>query len=217
MKYIIVAICIILIQISCTPNGSEKSSESLAIAKAHGGDDFDKIKTVEFTFNVQRDTTHVARNWKWERPTDMITFNDSGKITSFKRYDTSTAELKQLNSKFTNDEYWLLFPLHLKWDNGYTFLKKDTTTAPLSGERSNMYTVKYNDTDGFTPGDMYVLYTDDSNVVKEWAFHKKGAGEPSLVTTWDDYQDFDGIKIAKDHRTKDGKFRLYFTDVRLEK
>jgi len=217
MRFIILLICTLSIQISCTSPGVEKSSDLLAIAKAYGSEDFDKIKTVEFTFNTQKDTAHTARHWKWERATNMITSTDKGKSTSFKRYDTSTAELKQLNSKFTNDEYWLLFPLHLKWDKGYTFLKNDTATAPLSGQKYHKYTVKYNDKDGFTPGDMYDIYTDTSNTVREWAFHKKASPEPSLITTWEDYQDFAGIKMAMDHRTKDGKFRLYFTDVRVEK
>ncbi|MGI8636997.1 MAG: hypothetical protein ACR2KZ_16505 [Segetibacter sp.] len=216
MKFIIVAIGIILIQISCSSPAGDKSNEPLAIAKAYGSDNFDKVKTIEFTFNVQRDTVQSARHWKWERATDMITSTDKGKTTSFKRYDTSTTELKQLNGKFTNDEYWLLFPLHLKWDNGYTFTKNDTATGPLSGQKYHKYTVKYNDNDGFTPGDMYDLYTDDSNVVREWAFHKTASVEPSLITTWEDYQDFGGLKIAKDHKSKDGKFRLYFTDVRVD-
>lgn len=217
MKCIVVAICIILVQTSCSSNNGDKSDEALAIAKAHGADNFDKIKTIEFTFNVQRDTVQSARHWKWVRETNMITSTDKGKTTSFKRYDTSTADLKQLNAKFTNDEYWLLFPLHLKMDNGYTFTKNDTAMAPLSGQKYHKYTVKYNDKDGFTPGDMYDLYTDDDNIIREWAFHKKAVAEPTLVTTWETYKDFEGLKIAQDHKSKDGKFRLFFTDIRVEK
>jgi hypothetical protein len=217
MRFILAVICVLLIHTSCTSPDNSKSTEALAIAKAYGSDNIDKVKTIEFTFNVQRDTSRTERSWKWVRETNMITSTDKGKTTSFKRYDTSTAELKQLNAKFTNDEYWLLFPLHLKWDNGYTFSKNDTATAPLSGQKYHKYTVRYNDKDGFTPGDMYDLYTDDSNVIREWAFHKKAAAEPSLITTWEDYQDFAGLKIAKDHKTKDGKFRLYFTGIRVEK
>jgi hypothetical protein len=54
-------------------------------------------------------------------------------------------------------------------------------------------------------------------MVREWVYHRKASAEPTLMTTWEDYQDFEGLKIAKDHRSKDGKFRLYFTDVRVEK
>jgi outer membrane lipoprotein-sorting protein len=215
MKFILAVGCIVLVLSSCTSSDNSKSSESLAIAKAYGSDHFDKVKTIEFTFNVQRDTLHTKRHWKWLRETNMITATDKGKTTSFKRYDTSTTELKELNAKFTNDEYWLLFPLHLKMDDGYTFTKNDTATAPLSGQKLHKYTVRYNDKDGFTPGDMYDLYTDDSNVIREWAFHKKASPEPSLITTWEDYRDLEGLKIAKEHKTKDGKFRLYFTDINV--
>lgn len=216
MKIIITVVCIVLIQISCTSTKNSKNSEVLEIARAYGDDNFDKVKMIEFTFNVQRDTSHTERGWKWVRETNMITSTDKGKATTFKRYDTSTGELKQLNAKFTNDEYWLLFPLHLKWDNGYTFTKNDTATAPLSGQKCHLYTVKYNDKDGFTPGDMYDLYTDENYVIKEWAFHKKAAAEASLITTWEDYQDLGGLKIAKDHRSKDGKFRLFFTHINVQ-
>jgi hypothetical protein len=217
MKFIIAALCIISIQISCTSPASDKDSESLAIAKANGSDDFDKVKSIEFTFNVMKDTAHSARHWKWVRETNMITSADKGKSTSFKRYDTSTADLKELNAKFTNDEYWLLFPLHLKWDNGYTFSKDDTATAPLSGQKYHKYTVKYNDKDGFTPGDMYDLFVDKNLRINEWTFHAGGSPEPSLMTTWEDYKDFNGIQIAQNHKSKDGKFRLYFTDIYVEK
>ncbi len=216
MKFFIMVICVIFIQFSCTSSGNEKNSDALAIAKAHGIDDFDKVKSIEFTFNVQKDTAHTERHWKWLPQTDMVTFFDKGNSTSFKRYDTSTNELRKLNATFTNDEYWLLFPFHLKWDKGYSFSQNDTATAPLSGKKYHKYTIKYNDKDGFTPGDMYDLYTDDAHVVREWAFHKKASAEPSLITTWEDYQDFEGLKIAKEHKSKDGMFRLYFTDVRAE-
>lgn len=217
MKFILPFIFILLFQSSCTSPADSKNSETLAIAKAFGGDNFDEIKTIEFTFNVQRDTSRTERSWKWVRETNMITSTEKGKTTTFKRYDTSTAELKQLNGKFTNDEYWLLFPLHLKMDNGYTFTKNETEAAPLSGQKYHKYTVRYNDKDGFTPGDMYVLYTDDENIVREWAFHKKGAPEPSLITSWEDYKDFGGLQIAQNHITKDGNFRLYFTGISVEK
>lgn len=216
MKCIIATIGIILVQTSCSVNNSDKNNELMAITKAHGGDNFDKVKTIEFTFNVQRDTSHTERYWKWVRETDMITSTEKGKTTSFKRYDTSTAELKQLNAKFTNDEYWLLFPIHLKLDNGYTSTKNDSATAPLSNQKYRKYTVKYNDKDGFTPGDMYDLYVDNANVIREWAFYKHAVEEPSLITSWEDYQDYGGLKIATDHKTKDGKFRLFFTKVKVD-
>lgn len=217
MKYLSLAVSVILLQLSCNSSRDDSTSGVINIARAHGLDNFDKVKSIEFTFNVQRDTTHTSRHWKWIPETNMVTFTDNDKsATTFKRYDTGTVELKELNAKFTNDEYWLVFPFHLVWDKGYKLEQNDAATAPISGQKYHKYTVTYNDKDGFTPGDMYDLYTDQSQIVREWAFHKKAAPEPSLITTWEDYEEFAGLKIAKDHRTKDGKFRLYFTDLRVE-
>ncbi len=55
------------------------------------------------------------------------------------------------------------------------------------------------------------------NQQQEWAFHKGGSPEPSLMTTWENYKDFNGLQIAQEHKTKDGKFRLYFTDIGVER
>ncbi len=62
---------------------------------------------------------------------------------------------------------------------------------------------------------MYNLYIDENNRIQEWSFHKGGAPEPSLMTTWENYKDFNGLQIAQEHRSKDGKFRLWFTGVQV--
>jgi hypothetical protein len=143
----------------------------------------------------------------------MVTFFYKNDSITFKRMDTSTADLRKLNAQFTNDEYWLIFPLHLQWDMGYTFTDNNNATGPVTEKNYHKYTVQYNDKDGFTPGDMYELYTDDQHIIREWAFHKGGTKDPSLMATWEDYEDVHGVKIAKQHKSKDGKFRLYFTGI----
>jgi hypothetical protein len=173
---------------------------------------------LEFTFNVQRDTSAPSsRRWQWFPKTNEAVFvTDSGN-TRFNRNDTSTENLRKLNARFTNDEYWLLYPLHLSWDKGFQLSDSGMKVAPISGKSLRKVTARYNDKDGFTPGDMYDVYVDDSNVVREWAFHKGATLEPSLITTWEDYQDFDGLKIAKEHKSKDEKFRLWFTNVQVKR
>ncbi|MEO6231947.1 MAG: hypothetical protein ABJB11_09570 [Ferruginibacter sp.] len=208
-----------IVMISCNSNESgagNTGSAELMIASANGIGEFAKVKSIEFTFNIEKDSAHMERHWKWMPTENMVIFYDKADSVQFKRMDTTTAELKKLNGQFTNDEYWLLFPLHLKWDKGYTFTDDSTATGPVSEKAYHKYTVQYNNKDGFTPGDMYELYTDDNHMIQEWAYHKTGSKEPSLMTTWEDYQDFNGLKIAKEHKTKDGKFSLYFTGITIE-
>ncbi len=64
---------------------------------------------------------------------------------------------------------------------------------------------------------MYDVYVDENNQIQEWAYHKSGAAEPSLITSWENYKDYNGLQIAQEHKSKDGKFRLYFTDVQVKK
>ncbi len=198
---------------SCNEKAGNKG-KAIEIANASGFKEFSKIKSIEFTFNVEKDSAHVTeRRWKWMPQENTVIFYDKNDSTLFKRTDTSTSELKKLNAQFTNDEYWLIFPLHLQWDKGYTFTDNDTAKGPVTEKKYHKYTVQYNARDGFTPGDMYELYIDDKNMVQEWAFHKTAATEPSLMTTWENYEDYKGLKIAKEHKSKDGKFRMYFTGI----
>ena len=200
--------------ISCSQTGKNDIHKSAAaIASANGVEKFSSIKSLEFTFNVDKDSAHTQRHWKWQPSSNTVTFYDATDSITFKRMDTSTAQLRKLNAQFTNDEYWLIFPLHLQWDMGYTFTDNNTATGPVTGNMYHKYTVQYNNKDGFTPGDMYELYTDDQHMVQEWAFHKGGTKEPSLMTTWENYEDVHGLKIAKEHKSKDQKFRLYFTGI----
>ena len=220
LKFTFFCLLSILI-ISCNQNKQAKSettsAKALAIANANGVDEFEKVRSLEFTFNVEKDSAHVAeRHWKWMPVEDKVIFYDKTDSTVFKRSDTSTAILKKLNGQFTNDEYWLIFPYHLKWDAGYTFTEKDTATGPVTEKKYHLSTIKYTGKAGFTPGDMYELYTDQNNVIQEWAFHKGGSKEPSLMTSWENYSNYKGLKIAKDHKSKDGKFRIYFTGIAVQ-
>ncbi|MEO6721590.1 MAG: hypothetical protein ABIN67_14580 [Ferruginibacter sp.] len=216
MHYKIIAAILLVcpLFISCSQSGKKDMPKpAAAIAAANCVSEFPSIKSLEFTFNVDRDTAHTQRRWKWQPSSNMVTFYDTNDSVTFKRMDTSTAQLKKLNGQFTNDEYWLIFPLHLQWDMGYAFTDNGTAIGPVTEKSYHKYTVQYNNKDGFTPGDMYELYTDDQHIIQEWAFHKTGAKDPTLMVTWENYEDVHGLKIAKEHKSKDGKFRLYFTGV----
>lgn len=172
---------------------------------------------LEFVFNAQRDTAPASiRHWQWFPKTNEIVFITDSSTTKFKRNDTTTQDLKKLNARFTNDEYWLLYPLHLSWDKGFELRDSGMKTAPISGKNMRKLSAKYNDKDGYTPGDMYEVYIDEKKRIQEWAFHKAGAVEPSLITTWENYKDFNGMHIAQDHKSKDGKFHLWFTGIQIK-
>jgi len=190
-----------------------KNGPTGSIARAHGLAAFDSIRSIDFTFTVERDATTTSRQWRWLPKKQEVVFFERGDSIVFKRMDTSTIQLKKLNAQFTNDEYWLLFPMHLQWDDGYTFTVKGQATAPISARNLHLYSVQYNKDGGFTPGDRYDIYTDEKDIIREWSFHKGGSDSPTLTTTWEGYKQWNGLIIATNHVRKDGKFRIYFTGI----
>jgi hypothetical protein len=215
MKYFILLSCFFAL-ISCNQSSSENEIGH-QIAVASGIDNFKKVQMLEFTFNVQRDTAKPSsRHWQWFPQTNKVVFITDSNTTMFKRNDTTTKELRKLNGQFTNDEYWLIYPFHLSWDKGFELLDSGVKTAPISGKSLRKIITKYNDNDGFTPGDMYEVYIDEKHRIQEWVFHKGGAAEPSLITTWENYKDYNGLQIAQEHKSKDGKFRIWFTGIQVK-
>jgi hypothetical protein len=213
MKIYLLLFCVFAL--SCKQ--SSQNDMGHQVAKANGIDQFSKVQMLEFIFNVQKDTvTPPSRHWQWFPKTNEVVFITDTASTRFNRNDTATKELKDLNAKFTNDEYWLVYPLHLGWDDGMQMLDSGIKTAPISGKNMRKITTKYNDKDGFTPGDMYDVYVDENNRIQEWVYHYSGAEDPSLITTWENYKDFNGLELAQDHKTKDGKFRLWFTGIQVK-
>lgn len=214
MKFVIL-LPLFFALLSC--NGtSDKNKLGYQVAEANGVENFQKAEMLEFIFNAQRDTASpTSRHWQWFPKTNEVVFITDSATTRFKRTDTTTQELKGLNARFTNDEYWLLFPYHLAWDQGHELFDSSMQAAPISGKSLRKITVKYNDKDGFTPGDRYDLFLDEKLRIQEWSFHKGGVAEPSLSTTWENYADFNGMQLAQEHKSKDGKFRLWFTGVQI--
>ena len=214
MKYIFFLIIVATLQ-CCNEKASEKKMGH-PVAVASGIENFKNVKMIEFIFNVQKDTFPASsRHWQWfPHKNEVIFLTDSSNI-KFNRGDTSTQELQKLNARFTNDEYWLLYPFHLDWDSGMELVDNGIKTGPISGKAMHMLTTKYNSTAGFTPADMYSLYINDKQQIQEWEYHKAGSPEATLVTSWENYKDFNGIQVSQDHKTKDGKFHIWFTGIQI--
>ena len=186
------------------------------IAEASGLDKWDQVEELQFTFNVDRGDEHFEKSWIWKPKSQDITQMTAEDTTSYNRANvdsTTTAADKG----FINDSFWLLAPMHMVWDKeSSTLTVQDTATAPLSKNLLHKITLTYSGEGGYTPGDAYDFFYDDEYMVREWVFRRGNVSEYSMVTTWDDYQDYNGIKIASDHKTADEKFRLYFTDIAVK-
>ncbi|WP_340154644.1 hypothetical protein [uncultured Winogradskyella sp.] len=101
------------------------------------------------------------------------------------------------------------------WDTTATISEQTKTEAPISKTELNLITITYPNEGGYTPGDAYDIYFNDSYLIQEWIFRKGNSKEPSLTTTFENYQDYKGIKIATDHKMADGIWNLNFTDISI--
>ncbi|NNG09928.1 MAG: hypothetical protein HKM92_07130, partial [Arenibacter sp.] len=142
-------------------------------------------------------------------------------VTGISRGDTITYNRKEVDSTtskvdaaFINDKYWLLAPINILWDEkSITYNYDESSIAPISNDSLPKLTIVYGNAGGYTPGDAYDFYLADDYRIKEWVFRKGNAPEPSSITTWEGYEQIEGLAVSTMHKNKEGNFKLYFTGV----
>ena len=219
MKNALILLVTVTLFFSCKQKEETKTVEKEwstieRIAHANGFENWKKVSELQFTFNVDRDTTHFERSWTWNPKTEDVRMV-SGKDTVV--YNRQSVDSISMNADkaFINDKYWLLAPFQLVWDTSATVSEISTTEAPISKTQLNKITITYPNEGGYTPGDAYDLYFGEDFIIKEWSYRKGNAKEPTMSTTWEDYKDFDGIKIATLHQRTDADWKLYFTTIKV--
>ena len=197
------------------PNDVKINAIAQKIANAHGIENWQKVAQIEFTFNVDKDTTHSERSWVWQPKSNDITLITKKDSIHFNPSNLSTEDIKQ-DKKFINDKFWLLIPFQLVWDQGTSISEPIVATAPVSKSKMNKITLTYpSEGGGYTPGDAYDLYFEDDFLIKEWTFRRGNQEKPSLVNTFENYQDFNGIKLALEHKRATDNWNLYFSNVKV--
>ena len=198
----------------------EKPDIRHQIADAYGLGSWSQVEQIRYTFNVDAGPKKVTRTWTWEVKADRVTYEGpdaAGKPvkTTYARARMSPEVAENVDPKFINDQYWLLFPFHLVWDKDATVEDKGMTAAPMGKGKLRKVTITYPKSGGYTPGDSYDLFVSPDNRIVVWTFHKGGAPEPTLTSTWADYKMAGPILLSHDHRgTLGGKpGRIFFTGV----
>lgn len=213
---------LIMFSLAACKNESEKKTSEPAkelsivekIARANGLDNFDNLNELHFTFNVKvNDSLRTSRQWIWKTKTNEVTLTTKDSTVTY-NHKTEAEDHKWVDQRFINDQYWLLFPFHLVWDD-MDYKYTETATAPVSGETMQKVTITYPPTAGYTPGDMYEVYFGGEYMIREWVYMSGGNTENPFAATWENYKDFNGIKIATRHKNKDGSFELYFDGIEV--
>lgn len=194
----------------------------LEVAKIYGLDGWDAVEELRYTFNMKLGRRVTSRQWTWRPREDLVTYegtNAEGELVAktYSRGDLPANPeglVGQIDRWFINDSYWLLFPLHLVWDDGVTITNEGRAAAPISGEPSTQMTVQYGDEGGYTPGDRYHLFLGEDGVIREWSV-KPAAWTSPAACTWEENQQIGPLKISTKHRDENGIFDLWFSDVKV--
>jgi hypothetical protein len=184
------------------------------IANAHGFENWDKVKEFHFSFNVDKDSSHFGRSWIWKPKVNEVTMLTKKDTITYKTYKIEQESL-EADRAFINDKYWALFPFQLIWDTSATLSEACKAEAPISKKLFNKVTLTYPTKGGYTPGDAYDIFYDDSYVIQEWTFREANAKEASMINTFENYKDFNGIKVAQDHKKAEGDWNLNFTNIKV--
>lgn len=223
MIRLLIGFCALVTIISCKsdvkePQTSTNPETSLTIAEkiayANGFENWKNVSQLEFTFNVDSDSTHFERSWVWNPKTNDVTMISEKDTLSYNRKSVDSLSLNA-DKGFVNDKFWLLAPYQLVWDTSASISEPIQEESPISKTVMNKVTTTYTNEGGYTPGDAYDFYYDDDFMIKEWVFRQNDSKEPSMMTTWEDYDDYNGIKLAKSHKKAEGDWKLYFTNINV--
>lgn len=197
--------------------GSPQTGEATAtkIAMAYGYENFDDVKQINFSFNVKiNDTIRSSRTWNWYPQEERVELIENGERFSYEKDGEFDETETAADQKFINDTYWFLFPFQLVWSEYESDFNR-MAVAPISQQEMQQLTVKYAGDGGYTPGDTYHLFVNEDNIIEEWTFESSEGR--TLTTTWEDLETFNGITIAKSHKTEDGSFELFFDNIEVIK
>jgi len=223
MKYTMTSIICFFLVISCNSEKKktiiEETSKKLTIAEkianAHGYENWKNVSEVKFTFKVDRDTIKgQGRSWVWRPKENKVSMSLGETQISYKRHEMDSTHIAA-DRGFINDKFWLLVPFQLVWDTSATISDPVVAKSPIKNEDLNMITLLYGSEGGYTPGDAYDIYYDENYMIKEWTFRQGNSEAPSLSNTFENYRNFNGIKIAIDHKKDEGKWNLNFADVSI--
>jgi hypothetical protein len=199
-------------QPATAPSASADADElARQVMKASGGGAWPRVTRIKFTFNVDRDGTRaasVAHDWDVRGGTDTVTWN--GKTVAVNlRESNHDGDAKQAYARWVNDSYWLLAPLKVM-DPGVA-----RTTGPsetIDGRSYDLLHLSFENV-GLTPSDQYNLWIDpQTKLVRYWDYIP-AKGE-SRRFTWEDYRDFNGLKLATKHAAPGGAV-ISFSDVEV--
>lgn len=225
MKKTIYLLLISATIISCKnePNTDEitekkETTTAQQLAKNSGIDHWNDVEKIRFTFNVGKSgKTVMSRAWSWNPTTQEVQLIAKEDTVQYRRDMQLDSIQTSTDRAFINDVYWLLPQFKLVWDKGTVITEQKSQIAPISKDTLDQITILYKGDGGYTPGDAYDIYYDKDYNFKEWAYRKSNEAAITMATTFEDFESYNDITIAKNHRTSDGGTSINFSDIEVIK
>ena len=222
IKYLLITLVLgITVACSGVHNQAGEADMRQKVADAYGIQNFGQIEQMRYTFNVQAGDKNVSRTWIWQPKTDEVTFTAGGNaqpITYNRQKISAVApdNLKKIDGMFINDNYWLLFPIHVAWDHQAKVKDVGQKDLPIGGGKARCLVVSYPSEGGYTPGDVYELFLDGSYRITQWIYHKGGAAEPTRIAAWEDYRQVGPLVLSLNRPGANKNFRVWFSNVAVK-
>lgn len=184
------------------------------IAERYGAAHFQDVESIHYVFNVLHAGKAKAREWTWFPRLDSVVYrgpdekgvNLSASYSRRNKWSVGSPQIAGIDKSFVNDQYWLLFPLHLEWDKG----------IDLDIKTPGVLSVRYPKEGGYTPGDAYDLVADSSGAISKWMFRKGGADTVTMQADWSPPVEVDGLPLSLERPGKNG-FKVWFTGVKVKR
>lgn len=176
-----------------------------AIWKASGGENWPNVKTIDFTFAVEKGgkaLVSAEHHWDVAAQTDRVKWK--GKDVTVNLADPATDEDgKAAYARWVNDSYWLLAPLKFK-DRGIEFKGEGRKT--IDGAEREVLLLSF-DKVGLTPNDQYRLYIDPATkLLASWDYMPEPG--KSVHGTWENYQKSGGLTLSTEHKMDEVELKI---------
>jgi hypothetical protein len=219
MKTFIAAVISLFVVLATQAPAEEPAGNLPPIAtdlwKASGGDNWSKIKEIDFNFVVEQDGKPLftaAHHWNLAAGTDSVKWKDKKgeehDVTANLSKPPTDGPEKDAYARWVNDSYWLLAPLKIR-DEGV----KVEAGGPKDLNGTNVETINLSFGNvGLTPTDHYVFYIDpQTKLPKAWDYIP--ASGTGMQATWEKFQNFGGLNLATEHNFNGKTIRL--TDIKV--
>jgi hypothetical protein len=221
------AFSMLLLILPATSWAQQRPAIAEQMSKTYGLDSFGQVEGIRYTFNAELPGVKLSHTWEWNPKTDTVSYEGKDKEgkpvkVAYQRSQLgsqSDAIKNEIDPAFVNDQYWLLFPFHVMWDQSATVTDDGMQKLPLGSGSAERVVVKYPSEGGDSPGDTWELYVGPDKRIAEFIYHRGSTKKPSVViATWEGYKKAGPLLISTDHRgTADEKpLRISLSDVSVK-